>query len=221
MIILFKYVMPKCKHCKHVRDDSHFKSKVNRRTKPTANCLKCRDSITRSNKNPTTKVGKCREFWRQWKASHSCPCGITDPRLLEADHLSKKVHKCSDYAWWSCHGGVPAMELELATCQCLCKFCHRLKTKAERKTCTNVTYLAKRAIINAEKLRRGSCLQCQRKVTIDTVCAFDFDHNPKYQRMRLSQMVKKSWPYFNAHSQDELAGCNLLCCNCHKIKTLK
>jgi len=212
--------MVKCTNCSETRE-IEFRSKFPKRKTLTKRCRKCRDSKSRSDVNPNTKSGKCKAFWEQWKASHSCPCGITDTRLLEADHLSKKAHDCSDYPWWACHGGVPAMKLELATCQCLCRFCHRLKTKAERNTCTNVTRLAKRAIINEEKLRRGGCLHCKRAVTLETVCAFDFDHRVRVdKRKQVSNMANKSWPYFNKHAKNEWETCDLLCVNCHKIKTI-
>jgi len=113
------------------------------------------------------------------------------------------------------------MELELATCQCLCRFCHRLKTKAERGTQKQRSILEKRKIINEEKLRRGGCLHCKRAVTLETVCAFDLDHRVRVDKKDgLSDMVHKSWPYFNKHIKNELETCDLLCANCHKIKTI-
>jgi len=213
--------MVKCNNCRRDWKESEFRSKFPKRKTLTKKCRKCRDVASRSDVNPTTKKGKCKAFWEQWKASHSCPCGITDTRLLEADHLSEKVKACSDYKWWSHHGGVPAMERELATCQCLCGFCHRLKTKAERGTQKQPHILAKRAIINEEKLRRGGCLHCKRAVTMETMCAFDLDHRVRVDKKdRVSQMVYKSWPYFNKHAKNEWETCDLLCVNCHKIKTI-
>jgi len=212
--------MVKCTNCRETRE-IEFRSKFPKRKTLTKKCRKCRDSNRRSEVNPNTKIGKCKAFWEQWKASHSCPCGITDTRLLEADHLSEKVKACSQYKWWACHGGVPAMKLELATCQCLCGFCHRLKSDAERGTTKERNRLEKRAIINEEKLRRGGCLHCGRAVTMETVCAFDLDHRVRVDKDRnISQMVFKSWPYFNKHAKNEWETCDLLCANCHKIKTI-
>jgi len=213
--------MVKCTKCRRDWKESEFQPKHPRQKTLTKWCRKCRDSASRSAVNPNTKKGKCKAFWEQWKASHSCPCGITDTRLLEADHLSEKAHNCSDYPWWSNHGGVPAMKLELATCQCLCKFCHRLKSDAERGTMKQPHRLAKRAIINEEKLRRGGCLHCKRAVTLETVSAFDFDHRVRVDKKdHVSRMVYKSWPYFNKHAKNEWETCDLLCANCHKIKTI-
>jgi len=142
--------------------------------------------------------------------------------LIEADHQAKfkKVHACGDYKWWACNGGVEALQAELKKCKALCRFCHALKSQAERKKETSPTRLARREIINAEKLKRGACLTCKREVSLKTACAFDFDHiNPETKRLSVANMVHKDWDYFNAHAMDEISQCSLLCTNCHKIKT--
>jgi len=222
-MIYLKATMPKCNKCKVTREASYFQPKVNRRTKLTTTCSICRNTNRRTETNPTTKKGKCRGVYQTWKSEHPCQnCGIKDSRLIEADHQSefKKVHICSDYKWWSNHGGVEALKAELLKCKALCRFCHRLKSQAERKKETNPTRLARREIINAEKLKRGACLTCKRTVTLENACAFDFDHiNPETKRMGVSNMVFKSWDYFNAYARDEMRQCSLLCTNCHKIKT--
>jgi len=219
----FKVTMPKCNNCKVTRDPSYFVPRVNRRSKLTNKCSICRNIQRRSRINPTTKVGKCRALFHQWKSKRSCQnCGLRDPRLIEADHQEKfkKVHACSDYPWCARNGGVEALKAELLKCKPLCRFCHRLKTQAERKKQKEPGRLAKREIINAEKLKRGSCLTCKRKVTLQNACAFDYDHiNPETKRMRLANMVLKSWEYFNAHAEKEMSRCSLLCTNCHHIKT--
>lgn len=223
MIIHFKDSMFKCKHCKVTRDPSYFVSRVNRRTKLTTRCSICRNTNRRSVINPTTKAGKCRGVYQTWKDNHSCEnCGICDPRLIEADHQAefKKVHRCGNYNWWACNGGVEALQAELDKCKPLCRFCHRLKSQAERKKETQPSRLAKRQIINVEKLKRGACLTCKREVTLENAQAFDFDHvNPETKRIKVAKMVYKSWDYFNAHAKEEMRNCNLLCTNCHKIKT--
>ena len=213
--------MPKCNNCKRDWDVSYFKSKHVRRTNLTTKCSICRNTQRRSETNPTTTTGKCRAYFEKWKENHACEnCGIRDSRLIEADHQSDKVHDCGDYQWWSNHGGVEALQAELKKCKPLCNFCHRLKSQAERKKQKEPGRLAKREIINAEKLKRGACLTCKRTVTLVTACAFDFNHrNPETKRIGVSKMVYKSWDYFNAHARTEMSHCDLLCVSCHKIKT--
>ena len=222
MIIYFKDGMPKCNKCKVTRDPSYFKSKYVRRSKLTTKCSICRNTNRRSDINPTTKKGKCRGVYQTWKSKRSCQnCGIKDSRLIEADHQKefKKVHRCGDYAFWSIHG-VEALQAELKKCKALCRFCHALKSQAERKKQKQARYIARQKIINAEKLKRGACLTCNREVSLETACAFDFDHiNPETKRMQVSNMVLKSWDYFNAHAKEEMRQCSLLCTNCHHVKT--
>ena len=211
-----------CTKCGHLKPEDQFKSRHPRRQTLTKWCLTCRQSLTQTEINPTSAKGKCRARWEEWKAKNPCVvCDKTDPQLIEADHLRDKVHHCSDASYWACHGGVPALERELDKCQSLCRWCHRLKTKRERGTQKQKSNLKRRAIINVEKLRRGKCLRCPRRVTLETCCAFDFDHRDASTKViRLSQLIKKSQAFFDEHIVSELKACDLLCCLCHKKVTI-
>ena len=211
-----------CKNCARIQPEDQFKSSVARRQTLTKCCETCRQSKARSQINPTTAKGMCRVRWEEWKTNNPCViCGENDPQLIEADHLRDKVYSCSQSDYWGCHGGVPALEKELKKCQSLCCWCQRLKTKREGGTNTNVTHLKRRAIINAEKMRRGKCLRCPRRVTLETCSAFDFDHRDASTKViRLSQLIRKPKAFFDQHIKSELKACDLLCCNCHMKKTI-
>ena len=109
-------------------------------------CDFCRDSMTRSRVNPTTKGGKCKAYWQELKATtfHTCvDCGGT--RCVEADNVVSDAdravlfaegkvlhathHKLGDYNWWGrpAHGGVEGMKLEQAVCVGRCRMCHALQ----------------------------------------------------------------------------------------------
>ena len=211
-----------CKKCGHVQPEDQFKSRHCRRQTLTKTCETCRQIQSRSQINPTTAAGMCKARWEEWKANNPCVvCDEKDPQLIEADHLRDKVHKCSDDRYWSCHGGVPALESELTKCQSLCCWCHRLKTKRERGTWKEPRILKRRAIVNAEKMRRGKCLRCPRRVTLETCCAFDFDHRDASTKvMNVSRLVFVSQSFFDQHHKSEIKACDLLCCNCHKKVTV-
>ena len=211
-----------CKGCGHVKPEDQFKSSHCRRQKLTRRCQTCRQILARAQINPTTKYGKCRARWVEWKENNPCVvCGESDPQLIEADHLRDKVHRCSHDRYWAGHGGVPALEKELKKCQSLCCWCHRLKSDRERGTLTHKCRLKRRAIINAEKMRRGKCLRCPRRVTLETCCAFDFDHrNASTKVIQLSQLILKSQAFFDQHIDSELKACDLLCCSCHRKITI-
>ena len=211
-----------CTHCGHIQPEDQFKSRYPRRQTLTKKCQTCRQVSARSDINPTSKRGKCKARWKEWKSNNPCVvCGETDTQLIEADHLRDKVHECSDFTYWPSHGGVPALERELEKCQSLCCWHHRLKSDRERGIWKQKSILKRRAILNAEKLRRGKCLRCPRLVTLETCCAFDFDHrDAKTKVLSLSNIVKKSQAFFDNYVNSELKACDILCCDCHKKKTI-
>ena len=210
-----------CTGCGRVQKTDQFVSSHVRREKLTSKCLTCRASLKRSSVNPMTTTGKCKAVWEEWKAMHKClSCGCNDPRILEADHTHDKVHACSDYNYWANHGGVEALKHELTKCVPLCRGCHRVKTKNERGKQSTQCFVDRHKIIDDEKLRRGACLVCKRVVTKYTTCAFDFDHvDPSQKVISVSNLVYKSKTYFNDHFHTEAQKCNLLCANCHHVKT--
>ena len=211
-----------CKNCGHIKPEDQFKSSVARRQTLTKWCQTCRQSNARSGINPTTATGMCKARWEEWKANNPCVvCGEKDSQLIEADHLRDKVRKCSDDRYWASNGGVPALESEFKKCQSLCRWCHRLKSDRERGIQKEPGILKRRAIINAEKMRRGKCLRCPRLVTLETCCAFDFDHRDASTKViSVSQLVHRSQAFFDKHIESELNACDLLCCSCHKKVTI-
>ena len=217
-----------CKQCLKLKPIEDFQSKVNRRDTLTSNCITCRESISMSEKNPTTKRGTCRAFWEAWKKENECiDCGCKDYRVMEADHVGKKINQLSDYKYWSCNGGVEAMKSELEQCDPRCRFCHRvvtnkrseLKRESEGRT-QNSTKKRRRDQINQVKLEIGNCVVCKRKVMEDTCCGFDFDHlNPTKKKIGIAISVNKSKVVFQRILKEEIPKCNLKCANCHRIKT--
>ena len=226
--------------CNQVFPISHFQSIVNRRTKLTAKCQKCRAIEKKTQENPTTKVGKCKAWWITWKQTNPCVmceeegenCDYPrDWRLIQADHIEPKAkrkkqtgeegHALSHYMWWAWNGGVEGMEKEAKKCQALCIFHHKIKTKEERKEEeTRRCRIEKLNIINEKKRERGGCLVCERACVEGNEYLFDLDHRDEnIKTLRVSRLVDKSWSYFNSQLPLELAKCDLLCCACHAIKT--
>ena len=219
-----------CKNCSHIKPVTEFESKVHRRRKLTAYCTSCRESNKKTRKTPTTKLGKCREFWKKWKKDQKCvDCGVVDDRVIEADHVrGKKIHRVGDYSWWSYHGGVKAMKEELEKkCEARCRFCHTIKTKErsdlKRKMEGRKPYITKkrrRHEINMVKCNIGKCKSCERKVTMKTCCGFDFDHRDEETKViNIAQIVHKKKAEYRKHFKEEIPKCDLLCRNCHNIKT--
>ncbi len=195
-----------------------FESVINRRAKLTSCCASCRAIESKSMKSETSKAGQCKKLWEDWRDSHAClHCGTTD--CIQADHLdrSRKVHRCSDYAWWACHGGVEAQAKELSICRPLCCFCHRVHTQAQRGISKDPWRAKKRRHVEAIKMRIGCCQVCKRKVTPETLCAFDFNHlDPETKRDAIGTMVRRyTLKYFFQYIGPEIQLCSLECANCH------
>ena len=210
-----------CTECSRIQPEDQFISRHARRKKPTAKCQGCRDIQYRSQMNPETLMGQCRQVWLDWKKDKTCAhCGCSD--AIEADHyLGKKVHACSDAHWWSNHGGPEALKRELAKCQPLCKACHRIKSKKERGVQTEPRILRRRKIVNDEKLRVGACeCGCERKVTPENVQTFDWAHKDRATwTIQISTLVYKTEAYFQKQWPIERAKCRLLHSICHKAET--
>jgi hypothetical protein len=225
--------------CNQVLPLSHFQSTVNRRTKLTTWCEKCRAIQKKTQENPTTKKGKCKAWWINWKQTNPCvKCEEEgenciyprDWRLIQADHIEPKAerkkrtgeegHRLGDYKWWAWNGGVEGMQEEAKKCQALCIFHHKIKTKEERKEQTRRDKIEKREIMNEKKRERGGCLKCERACGEGVEHLFDLDHRDENNKtIEVSELVDKSWDYFKSQFPLELAKCDLLCCGCHWIKT--
>jgi len=206
----------------HVRND-----------KTTKLCLTCRNKAKEA-KNQ--RYAPCQKVWDDWRKKHPCVICIKDPNykhkylVIEADHLGGKVKDCSRMTYW-CHSqrGPDALRSELMKCQALCVFHHALQTQQRNhdngRIQTNPCVLRKRAIINAEKHKRGCCLRCKRVLKEGEECTFHFDHRDpttKFKRngkaIAPSFFANLSQALFDSQWPLEQAKCDLLCANCHRLK---
>ena len=219
-----------CTNCSHIKPVAEFKTKIHRRKKLTTTCTFCREIQKKAQKNPTTKRGQCKAFWMKWKKGQRCmDCGLKDERVIEADHVTgKKIKAVSHYEWWARNGGVKAMKEELEKkCEPRCRFCHQIKTKErsdlERKMegrKQNVTKKHRQHEINLVKCNIGECKSCKRKVTMETCCGFDFDHRDEETKViNIALIIYKNKTEYRKHFKEEIPKCDLLCRNCHHIKT--
>jgi hypothetical protein len=103
----------------------------------------------------------------------------------------------------------------------LCKKAHKDYVASRRKPTKGhvVTRIKGRIAIIEEKLRRGSCMDCAMEVTRENYVCFDFDHrNPAEKSFNVSQ---KSRDVAESTLQAEFAKCDLVCANCHRLRTHK
>ena len=155
-------------------------------------------------------------------------------RLHSSTKIKRKVK--SDYIWKECFNNIPLNEQKKCKGK-LCmnnlvpiKYFYKYKTKNGNykiqticKKCKSYEKMLirrrnKNHIINI-KIGIGKCKNCDRKVTKDKVCCFDFDHIDRNTKFKsISELGKGS--YTIEKIDDEIKKCQLLCCYCHYDKTL-
>lgn len=212
-----------CKKCFAEKPESQYRSCHRRRKTLVTRCATCRAIESKSLQNGTTKVGKCRKVWLDWRDSHSCQVCSYTGQCIEADHPSgEKVHRCSHYSWWACNGGPKALRRELAKCRPLCTFCHRLWSQEVRGVNQESNRVKKRTYVNKFKLKIGKCELCERIIQGEKeCCAFDLDHRTQSKKrdnicnMVASYKLKK----FFSCIDEELSKVRLVCCICHRVHT--
>lgn len=215
--------------------DAHVRKNIH-----TSFCLKCRTRCSKSiDKSPIEQA--CKKTFCVWRKKHPCLECKKDPNhehnylVVEADHLPEfeKVKDCSAIRYWRTKSrGVSALKAELEKCQPLCRFHHLLQSQKRRHAKGHIQKQAwitrKRAVINAEKHKRGCCLQCKRVVKEGEECGFSFDHRDPLTKFKYngkaicpSNFTRLPQALFDTQWPLEQAKCDLLCANCDKLKTFE
>tara|TARA_B100000902_G_C27206025_1_gene861699 strand:- start:319 stop:1101 length:783 start_codon:yes stop_codon:yes gene_type:complete len=230
---------PSCK--KRLQPLDQFVGAYVRNNEPTDSCLTCRNKMKEDKEE---REAACQKVWDDWRKTHPCVKCMNNPNyehnylLIEADHLPEfiptlgvKLKACSDMNYWS-HSkrGVAALQAELMKVEASCRFHHALVTQQRDyengRIQTRPNKLRKRAVINAEKHKRGCCFLCKRVVKKGEERAFEFDHRDPNTKFKYngkitnpSQFVHLSEAVFAIQWPLEQAKCDLLCANCHALKS--
>lgn len=201
-----------CNSCNVEYKLVYFTSKVDGSV--TKNCELCRTKKQQNNSKEYTvkRQQDLRDHKKQLRYGKSCiDCGITDWRILEFDHVNpeekiKNVSACST---------IETMTTEASKCELRCVCCHRLKTFQNGKA-QGVEY----AYLNEVKLNLVSCKLCSFLVEPHNTILFDFDHIDKTNKEKgVSYLVGSGMS--RERIDQEIAKTRLLCCNCHRLHTLK
>ena len=113
-----------CAKCHREKPEHQFKSCISRRKTLVKLCATCRATQSKSQRNETTNVGKCRKSMGglEGLAELSECAAIVGSASRPIIPSGEKVHNCSEYAWWARNGGPEALRKELSKCRPLCTF---------------------------------------------------------------------------------------------------
>jgi hypothetical protein len=138
------------------------------------------------------------------------PCmdcgGHFPPFVMEFDHVrgSKRSNlgKMANYRR-------EHVATELAKCDLVCANCHRVRSHARRVQTNNTRLQAFRAWIAS--MKAVPCTDCGERLPPE---AMDFDH-----LQVKSWQVSDMWSYSREKAVAEIAKCELVCANCHRVRT--
>lgn len=110
-------LQPHCRTCNKARSKAYYER--NREAHKTETMR--RKKIYQANNR--------QKLW-DYLLAHPCPCGESDPVVLDFDHLDPttkliEISLMIDYSW-------KRIEEEISKCQVLCSNCHRRKTAKEQ-----------------------------------------------------------------------------------------
>lgn len=193
----------------------------------TLNCLDCRKY---SRKYANEHLQRIREIYTILKIENSvCShCGLDDHRVIQFHHINPSNKKHNVLNTYS----MESMLNEFDKCISLCGICHirvnkengfYLKTDPKtwcgyyKKNKSNID--KRRKYINDVKKEIGGCVQCG-WFDENLLEALHFDHIDQSTKLyNVSEMKKYNLSFHQI--QSEIDKCRLLCCHCHKIRTIE
>jgi len=147
---------------------------------------------------------------RKLKSVPCVDCGKIFPVCaIDFHHRGHKIKTC-DIHRMVYHSSLLKLLNEIQKCDVICANCHRLRTNKPSKN-NNETKIRNRLFL--DKLKRSNpCIDC---LEFFEPCQMDFDHVMVPKVRSVGSMVHQSREKLMA----EIAKCELVCANCHRIRT--
>jgi hypothetical protein len=195
-------------------------------------CRKCKSEIVR-------KECAIRMEMRDEKRSPGCAkCGEKNVRCIDLHHSDPSTKYRNDAGKHRSPAQLKSnykLKLELELLVPLCANCHSDETRREqlseqkRRADAGIKMTAAaerqkqvvqelRAFVNAEKAKRGFCVDCKLEVG-DRFHGFDFDHVRGEKIEAVSRMASLRNKYSRQEIACEMSKCDLRCKNCHRLST--
>lgn len=191
----------KCNKCLNEKDLSLFHNKKGGKLGKNHICKECRKS---EGKEKVIYI-----YSKKIDLGSKCSlCEFNNLQCLEFHHLGNKLKLIDEF------NKKEDIDKEIDKCILLCSFCHHLQVKYPKNR--NLRVKRNYDFVDQEKLIIGNCQDCKRNVDLDNLSAFHFDHL-KDKKYNISYMCSNKFSLWNIWQ--EIKKCQLLCVNCHKIKT--
>jgi hypothetical protein len=160
----------------------------------------------------------------EWKRQGCADCGYDDVRAIDPDHrvdgskdghVSRLVQLCASEA---------RIRAELGKCMPRCARCHRLITQQQRpcawRTAERLPPSWRRRLDmqdwnNQIKLTRG-CADCG---WAEWPRGLDWDHVRGVKAGGVATLIANGRPL--SEIEEEMAKCEVVCANCHRIRTVE
>jgi 5-methylcytosine-specific restriction endonuclease McrA len=229
----------RCSRCKKIKVlDGNFvirnKKSSHISKKYAYYCNKCHYQYSLEKKYKVKHLKLIKDFICNYLDGKSClHCGETNMVLFEFDHLNQS-EKFEKIAYMVASGySIDSLKHEISKCQILCGNCHRLKTatqlgyysylnednrKLKNGNITPLTKVQQKYQITIENLKNSNgCIDCGLKNHL----LLEFDHiDPNEKHGTISAMASDYTISLN-DIKNEIAKCEIRCCNCHRMKTAK
>lgn len=211
-----------CPHCPGLKSEEAFE--LDNRYTPARRKVVCRTCVRKRQRARYAVTGRRSQAprpsyyadrYRTHKTSvdelKQCPCVDCTKHFpapcMEFDHVQSG--KSSNIAnMQNCKR--QRVAAEVALCEVVCCNCHRVRTAKRAVPTTNNRLLAFRA--RMAELKAAPCSDCG---AFFHHTAMDFDH----VRGKKFKVVSAMWSYLWERVLEEIAKCDLVCANCHRLRT--
>ena len=168
------------------------------------------------------------EFLRRLRARPCADCGATfAPHQMDFDHRERTDKRFRLTSGGAMLRSESTLLEEAAKCDVVCANCHRIRTQQRQvarpvmRRGTSIGLDRKREQWRAQArlldgLRDRPCVDCGECFP---PCAMDFDHrDPNAKRSAVTRMIGRAG---TARILDEVAKCDIVCANCHRLRTFE
>jgi hypothetical protein len=216
-------VLP-CAHCQVMKPKTleFYHANSANRNGLHSYCIPCQRYRRRQRTN--RRITKRRELMDE-RDCVCVDCGKVDYHILEWDHNDKMRHlkhrgPSSKRIVHPISLHPKQMKAELELCEIRCGNCHKERTFGDpRLTYRNPLRKERFMFVFSEKVLRGGCMDCG-YANWERSHVLHFDHRPEEQKvLSVSMMVCRSGTYSLEDMQTEMDKCDLVCSNCHKVRT--